>query len=195
MQSMTHLFEISCCGKMNAQAQMFSVSEQRGLTSTIKKEVWFWLGFSVCFTFCFSYFFPHTMETSKPMARPPMDTPPLTVDTNIRRQPSEEESPTPIDNFTMSPTSPMDAYPAPQQMQQALDNEKVELDEDSKPAPVFSALAPRLSIVRKKPTSYQKQNFRMEAGINPAATIAERLQAWRGVLKNLVKYHFTGLLN
>lgn len=129
------------------------------------------------------------METNKPMARPPMDTPPLTIDTNIQRRPSEEESPTPINNFTMSPTSPLDPYPPPQHMQQPLDNEKVQLDEDSKPAPVFSALAPKLSIVRKKTTSYQKQSFRMEAGINPAATIADRLQAWRGVLKNLVKQH------
>ena len=137
------------------------------------------------------------METNKPMAPPPMDTPPLTVDTNIRRRTSEEESPIPFNNFTTSPTSPLDTYPPPQQMQQVLDNEKVQLDEDSKPAPVFSALAPRLSIVRKKTTSYQKQSFRMEAGINPAATIAERLQAWRGVLKNLVKHHLThtGLLN
>ncbi|KAI8578752.1 hypothetical protein K450DRAFT_245321 [Umbelopsis ramanniana AG] len=120
-----------------------------------------------------------------PNANPASDAPRLTVDTSVaQRQPSEEELTSP--NFTTSPTSAaLEPYPPPQQMQQVLDNEKIQVDDEAKPAPVFSAIAPKLSIVRRNTTSYQKQTFRMEAGINPAATIAERLQAWRGILKNL----------
>jgi hypothetical protein len=125
---------------------------------------------------------------------PPHDAPMLTVDTSVaQRQPSEKECITPINNFTSSPTSALGTYPAPQPMQQVLDNEKVQVDDESKPAPVFSAIAPKLSMVRRNTTSYQKQSFRMEGGINPAAIIAERLQAWRWVLKNLVKANPYGL--
>ncbi|KAI9289687.1 hypothetical protein BC943DRAFT_356640 [Umbelopsis sp. AD052] len=122
------------------------------------------------------------MEASN--ASPSSKALPLTVDTSVgQRQQFEEEPTTP--NFTTSPTSALETYPPPQQMQQVLDNEKIQLDEETKPAPVFSAIAPKLSIVRRNTTSYQKQTFRMEAGINPAATISDRLHAWRSLLKNL----------
>ncbi|KAH8547993.1 hypothetical protein BGW37DRAFT_406094, partial [Umbelopsis sp. PMI_123] len=68
------------------------------------------------------------------------------------------------------------------------ENEKVQVDEGLHPAPVFSASAPKLSITRRNTTSYQKQTFRMDAGINPADVIVERLEAWRGVLKNLANF-------
>jgi hypothetical protein len=130
------------------------------------------------------------METNKSYEHPVSDALPLTVDTSVGQHALEESPATPQNIFTTSPTTALDTYPPPLPMKE---NEKVQVDEGLHPAPVFSASAPKLSITRRNTTSYQKQTFRMDAGINPADVIVERLEAWRGVLKNLVICHDTPL--
>jgi hypothetical protein len=124
---------------------------------------------------------------------------PLAIDTNVARadgrhsqpgsansQPGSANSQLGSANAFVESPEAVGTYPPPSQ---PISNnaEKTEVEEHTQAPPVFSALAPKLSLTRRATTSYQKQTFRMESGINPAETIAERLEAWRGVLKNLVR--------
>ncbi|KAG2173817.1 hypothetical protein INT43_005237 [Umbelopsis isabellina] len=126
------------------------------------------------------------METENPN---PTNNAPLAIDTNVghvdaHNQPGSANSQMSSGNVFAESPEAVGTYPPPSQLV-GDHSEKTEVEDHTQAPPVFSALAPKLSITRRSTTSYQKQTFRMESGINPAETIAERLEAWRGVLKNL----------
>jgi hypothetical protein len=111
---------------------------------------------------------------------------PLTIDTSQMHAVADDD-PSSANNFlTDSPTTALGTYPAPPAQQMNMDSEKFQVEDEHQSPPIFTATGPKLSLSRSHTTSYQKQTFRMDAGINPAETIADRLEAWRGVLKILV---------
>jgi hypothetical protein len=111
---------------------------------------------------------------------------PLAIDTSQVHAVADDD-PSSANNFlTESPTTALGTYPAPPAQQMNMDSEKFQVEDEHQSAPIFTATGPKLSLSRSHTTSYQKQTFRMDAGINPAETIADRLEAWRGILKNLV---------
>lgn len=68
------------------------------------------------------------------------------------------------------------------QQQMILHDEKTE----EEPAPVFSAPAKR-GLSLRRGNAVQQQVYRMDAGIKPVELLVERLMAWRGATKNLVR--------